>query len=88
MNRLQNNKIWYAHVDNPSDINLEFHLNIPAGNKIPRINDRVFATSDNGRSGEYRRITSIEGLTKIYCTILGRFSPFISVDYISHKENQ
>ena len=84
----QRSKIWYAHVDSPGKDKLEFYLNIPGGDKIPRIGERVFSTNDNGRSGEYRVITSIIGLTKIYCEILGRFSPFVSIDYISIKDNK
>jgi len=82
----QRSKIWYAHVDSPGEDKLKFHLNIPGGDKIPRIGERVFSTNDNGRSGEYRVITSIIGLTKIYCEILGKFSPFVSIDYISIKD--
>ena len=75
---------WIAHVNEVSS-QVKFHLNIPAGSHIPRIGDIVFASSNNGREGEYRTIIKILDCRKYYTKILGRRHIFVSVDYIARE---
>ena len=55
---VQSNTLYIAHVSNHLMDNM-FHLNIPFGDYVPNIGDAVFASSDNGRNGKNRLITSI-----------------------------
>lgn len=76
--------MYIAHLSNMDSSIIEFHLNIPSGEKIPRIGTRVFASTDNGYHGKYAEITQIVGMTRFHASDNWglHMRPFTSVDYI------
>lgn len=74
--------MMYAHVDaedmGKSDV--KFHLNFRYGELILRPPFTVFATANNGRTGEIYSVTGICGFTRI--RVPGDTS-FVSVDYVA-----
>lgn len=60
-----------------------FHLNIPSGEKIPRINSEVYASSDNGRSGIVYKIVDIMQVTRYHANKLT--GSFACIDYKAVK---
>jgi hypothetical protein len=81
MRRLRSYACWIAHVSNPQAPNLEFHLNIPGGDKIPRPGQKVFASSDNGMTGTYRTIKEVVGVRRFPGNGPLTGLPFIAIDY-------
>ena len=75
--------MYIAHLPNMNNSIIEFHLNILAGDKIPRINTRVFASDNNGHSGKVAKIIMIKGLTRFHASEnYGlHLGPFASVEY-------
>lgn len=75
--------MYIAHLNNMDNSIIDFHLNICAGDKIPRTDAKVYASMDNGRTGKVAKIIEITGLTRFHNTTEWGLllTPFASVEY-------